>query len=76
MAIKSKTIPIKRKEAQEREFRSRWENVDYTERKIGEWLPEGILEEIKYLAIKRDIPYEPLMRVLLADAMEQSGSVN
>jgi len=34
-------------------------------------LPETIIEEIKLLANKRDIPYQSLMKIFLAERVEQ-----
>jgi len=34
-------------------------------------LPETIIEEIKLLANKRDVPYQSLMKIFLAERVEQ-----
>jgi predicted DNA binding CopG/RHH family protein len=33
-------------------------------------LPEGMLEELKVLANKRDVPYQSLLKVFLAERLE------
>lgn len=47
-----------------------------TTRTISLRLPESLLASIKVAAHKRDVPYQPLIKMMLADAIdrEHSGS--
>jgi predicted DNA binding CopG/RHH family protein len=42
-------------------------NLKPSTRKISLRLPEMMLEELKILANKRDVPYQSLMKIFLAD---------
>lgn len=87
MATKKKTIPVFRNEDEEREFWGEHDSADYLDWKMGASvlfpklkpstknislrLTESMLEEIKSLANKRDVPYQSLMKVLLAKALKK-----
>ena len=79
-------VPGFSSEDQERAFWSSSDSVDYIDwssarrvtlaelkpstQTISIRLPEALLEEIKLLANKRDVPYQSLMKVFLAERVE------
>ena len=46
-------------------------NLKPSTRTISLRLPESVLEELKLLANKRDIPYQSLMKVFLVERIEE-----
>lgn len=86
MTKKLKTIPRFETEDQERAFWAKHDATDYLDfslaepatfqnvkpsaRTISIRLPAWLLEALKVLANKRDVPYQSLMKVLLAEAVE------
>ena len=78
-----KRIPKFRNEDEERDFWSKHDSTDYLDWKkakkvtlpnlkpsvktISIRLPEMMLEELKLLANKRDVPYQSLMKMFLAE---------
>ncbi len=82
-----KKIPSFRSEDEEREFWSRSDSSQYLDWKkarrvvipnlkpsvktISLRLPESMLEELKLLANKRDIPYQSLLKIFLAERIEE-----
>jgi len=84
-------IPAFRSEDEEREFWAEHDVVDYFDweksvegsfpalkpstRTISLRLPQALLEEIKALANERDVPYQSLLKVFLAErvARERHG---
>ncbi len=89
MARKLKPIPKFRTEAAERKFwethdsteyvdwgrarRVRFPNLKPSTTAISLRLPLGLLEEIKIAANARDIPYQSLIKVWLAEKVERNG---
>lgn len=87
---KLKKIPNFANEAEERAFWESHSSTDYLEwskaesasfpnlkpstKTISLRLPEGLLDQIKIEANKRDMPYQSLIKVWLADDVEQSRS--
>jgi len=85
--MKKKQIPKFKSEEEEREFWSIHDATDFidfsearqalmpnlrpTLKKVSIRLPESLLESIKALAHKRDIPYQSLMKILLAEGIER-----
>lgn len=85
--MKEKKIPSFRSEEEEREFwatRDATDFIDFSQaqqtlmpklkptlRTISIRLPEPLLESIKVLAHKRDVPYQSLMKMLLAEGIER-----
>ena len=83
----SKQIPKFKNEDEEREFWATHDSTEYmnwnrTERitfsnlkpsvkKISLRLPESMLEELKLLANKRDVPYQSLLKIFLAERIEK-----
>ena len=81
-----KKIPKMKNEDQERDFWSRQDSTEYIDwkkarrvtlpnlkpsvRTISIRLPEAMIEELKLLANKRDVPYQSLLKVFLAERIE------
>jgi predicted DNA binding CopG/RHH family protein len=86
MSKKLKPIPDFRTEAEEREFweshdstdyvdwskaqRMRFPNLKLSTQSISLRLPEALLERIKIAANKRDVPYQSLIKVWLAEKID------
>jgi predicted DNA binding CopG/RHH family protein len=84
---KKKEIPKFKNENEEREFWASHDSTDYldwsaakevvmpnlkpTLRTISIRLPEMMIEELKLIANKRDVPYQSLMKMFLAEKVEQ-----
>jgi predicted DNA binding CopG/RHH family protein len=82
-----KPIPQFESEDEEREFWATHDSVDHvdwsrakpavfprlkpTTQTISLRLPEALLEHLKMLANKRDVPYQSLLKVFLAERIEQ-----
>lgn len=78
-----KKIPRHRSEEREREFWSENDSADYVDwskgkrvrfsnlkpstKTISLRLPESLLEELKLLANKQDVPYQSLLKIFLAE---------
>jgi len=81
-----KEIPEFKDEAKEREFWDENDSVDYidwdsaeserfpklkpTTKSISIRLPQSIFDDLKILANKRDIPYQSLLKVFLAERID------
>lgn len=81
-----KAVPRFRTEAEEREFweshdtadyfdlskaqRVRFPNLKLSTQSISLRLPEALLERIKIAANKRDVPYQSLIKVWLAEKID------
>ena len=86
-----KNIPNFKNEDEEREFWSKSDSSEYIDWKkakkivlpnlkpsvktISLRLPESMLEEIKLLANKRDVPYQSLLKIFLSERIEKELSV-
>ena len=84
---KLKTIPKFRNEDEERKFWATHDSTDYidwdkaeeaifpnlkpTTKSISLRLPEYLLARIKELANSRDVPYQSLMKIFLAERIEK-----
>lgn len=82
-----KQIPVFKNEEEEREFwaihdstefinwarakKVTFSNLKPSVKKISLRLPESMLEELKLLANKRDVPYQSLMKIFLAERIEK-----
>jgi predicted DNA binding CopG/RHH family protein len=82
-----KKIPKLKNEDQERDFWAshdstvyvQWEkakrkklpNLKPSTRTISIRLPESMLEDLKILANKRDVPYQSLLKIFLAERIKQ-----
>ena len=87
-----RTIPKFKSEDQEREFWAQHDSTEFIEwskarkvtlsklkpslRTISLRLPESMLEELKLLAHKWDVPYQSLMKVFLAERIETELTPN
>ena len=85
--VKKKRIPKFRNEDEEREFWASHDSTDYVDwstaknvvmpnlkptlKTISIRLPEIMIEELKLIANKRDVPYQSLMKIFLAERIEQ-----
>src|SRR5690348_4652100 len=83
----SKRVPTFRNEDKEREFWSKtdstefldWDNAEVatfsdlkpTTRAISLRIPETMLEQIRRIANKRDVPYQSLIKMFLKDRINQ-----
>ncbi|MCD6584785.1 MAG: BrnA antitoxin family protein [Desulfobacteraceae bacterium] len=82
-----KQIPKFKTEDEEREFWSTHDSTDFLDwnkadqltlsklkpsvKKISLRLPETMIEELKLLANKRDVPYQSLLKIFLAERIQQ-----
>ncbi len=82
-----KELPEFRSEDQERDFWAEEDSADYVDwdravrvilpklkpstATISLRLPESMLEELKVLANQRDVPYQSLLKVFLAERLER-----
>ncbi len=82
-----KRIPKFKSETEEQEFWSKADSTEYIEWKkakrmvlpnlkpslktISLRLPESMLEELKLLANKRDVPYQSLLKMFLSERIEK-----
>ncbi len=85
-----KKIPEFKSEDKERQFWSEADSTEYIDWKktkkivfsdlkpsvktISLRLPESLLEEIKLLANKRDVPYQSLMKIFLSERIKKELS--
>ena len=85
--MKKKQIPKFRTDDQEREFWSNADSTDYVDwdeakrvvlpnlkpsyKTISLRLPKMMLAQLKVLANKRDVPYQSLLKMYLAERIEQ-----
>ena len=83
---KRKVMPKFQSEERERSFWAEHDSIDYIDwssakkavfprlkpstKTISLRLPEILLEDLKYLANKRDVPYQSLLKVFLAERVE------
>jgi len=83
----NKKIPRFKNEDEEREFWGRHDSTDYIDwdkakkavlpnlkpsvKTISIRLPEMMLQELKLLANKRDVPYQSLLKMFLAERIEK-----
>ncbi|TAL25161.1 MAG: hypothetical protein EPN94_05765 [Nitrospirae bacterium] len=82
-----KKIPKFKTEVEEQEFWSKADSTEYIEwgkakrmvlpklkpslKTISLRLPEAMLEELKLLANKRDVPYQSLLKMFLSERIEK-----
>ena len=83
----NKQIPNFKNEEEEREFWATHDSTEYINwdkaekitfynlkpsvKKISLRLPETMIEELKLLANKRDVPYQSLLKIFLAERIEK-----
>jgi predicted DNA binding CopG/RHH family protein len=86
-ARKLRPIPAFASEDEEREFWATHDTVDYIDWERGQWatfpnlkpstetislrLPAALLADLKILANRRDVPYQSLLKVFLAERIAQ-----
>jgi predicted DNA binding CopG/RHH family protein len=86
-STKKKPVPEFRSEDEEREFwaahdstefidwqsagRRKFPNLKPTLRTISLRLPVSMIEDLKVLANRRDVPYQSLLKVFLAERLEK-----
>ena len=84
----AKRLPVFNNEEEEKEFWAAHDSTEYINwqhaekvtlpnlkpsvKKISLRLPGSMLEELKLLANKRDVPYQSLMKIFLAERIERS----
>jgi len=82
-----KKVPISKSEDKEREFWAKADSTEYVDwsrarrvilpnlkpslKTISLRLPELMLAELKLLANKRDVPYQSLIKIFLAERLER-----
>jgi len=87
----SKRIPKFKNEDEEREFWASHDSTEYINwkqakrvtlpnlkpsvKKISLRLPESMLEELKLIANKKDVPYQSLMKIFLSERIEKELGV-
>jgi len=87
MPKKNRSIPQFKSEDEERDFWSRNDSVDYVDWKraqvirfpnlkpstktISVRFPEILLNDLKILANKRDVPYQSLLKIFVAERVEE-----
>ncbi len=91
MRINMKKIPKFKTEAEERDFWANADSSDYIDwskarrvllpnikpsvRTISLRLPELMLEELKLIANKRDVPYQSLIKIFLSERLSKELNV-
>lgn len=86
MKTTKKDIPEFRNDQEERDFWAEHDSTDYIDWEKGETarfpklkpttksisirLPESLIEDLKILANKRDIPYQSLLKIFLAERVD------
>jgi predicted DNA binding CopG/RHH family protein len=86
-STKLKAVPEFRSEDEEREFWSKNDSTEFVDWRSGERrklaklrptlktislrLPVSMIEDLKILANKRDVPYQSLLKVFLAERLEK-----
>jgi len=84
--MKFKEIPKFKSEEEEREFWHTHDSTEYmdwseaeevtfpnlkpTTRKISIRLPESMIDDLKLLANKRDVPYQSLLKIFLSERID------
>lgn len=87
MAKENKSLPTFKSEDQERAFWSKSDSADYIDwsgarplvlpnlkpslKTISLRLPEHMVAELKLLANKRDVPYQSLLKLFLAERLDE-----
>ena len=92
MKNKMKQIPVFKNEDQEREFWATHDATDYfdesmkvdldlselkpTAKPITVRLPNTLIYDLKMIANKKDVPYQSLMKIMLAEAVKREYKTN
>ena len=91
MKHKDKRVPRFRSEDEEREFWSRHDSSEYIDwhqakrvgfpslkpslKSISIRLPESMIEELKVIANKKDVPYQSLVKMYLSEKLREESKV-
>lgn len=91
MKEKVKEIPQFENEKEEREFWEKHDSVDYVNWKDGKRvsfpalkpslksisirLPESMIEQLKILAHKKDVPYQSLVKIYLSEKVREETEI-
>ncbi|MDO8433392.1 MAG: BrnA antitoxin family protein [Candidatus Binatus sp.] len=83
----NRKIPKFKSEAEERKFWSSHDSVDYIDWRRGKRavlsdlrpsahaisirLPQAMIDELKLIANKRDVPYQSLLKIFIAERLQQ-----
>jgi predicted DNA binding CopG/RHH family protein len=90
--MSSKTIPKFKNEDKERDFWAEHDSAEYVDWSKGERvtfprlkpstktisvrLPEALLDDLKYIANKKDVPYQSLLKIYLAERVEEELKID
>lgn len=91
MKIKNKDIPHFKSEDEEREFWEKQDSTEYIDWKNGEnvsfpnlkpslksisiRLPESMIEQLKVIANKKDVPYQSLVKIYLSEKVREEMEI-
>jgi len=90
--MSSKQVPRFESEEKERDFWAEHDSTDYVDwskservifprlkpstRTISVRLPEALLDDLKYIANKKDVPYQSLLKIYLAERVEEELKID
>jgi predicted DNA binding CopG/RHH family protein len=88
----SKKVPRFESEENERDFWAEKDSTEYVDWSKGERvtfprlkpstktisvrLPEALLDDLKYIANKKDVPYQSLLKIYLAERVEEELKID
>ena len=91
MKIKNKDIPHFKSEDEEREFWEKQDSTEYIDWKNGKnvsfsnlkpslksisiRLPESMIEQLKVIANKKDVPYQSLVKIYLSEKVREEMQI-
>jgi len=91
MKIKNKDIPHFKSEDEEREFWEKQDSTEYIDWKNGKnvsfpnlkpslksisiRLPESMIEQLKVIANKKDVPYQSLVKIYLSEKVREEMEI-
>ena len=90
--MSGKKVPRFKSEEKERDFWAEHDSTDYVDWGKGERvtfpqlkpstktfsvrLQEALLDDLKYIANKKDVPYQSLLKIYLAERVEEELKIN
>ena len=90
--MSSKKVPRFESEEKERDFWAEHDSADYVDwskservtfprlkpstKTISVRLPEALLDDLRYIANKKDVPYQSLLKIYLAERVEEELKIN
>jgi len=90
--MSSKKVPRFESEGKERDFWAEHDSTEYVDWNKGERvtfprlkpstktisvrLPEALLDDLKYIANKKDVPYQSLLKIYLAERVEKELKID